>query len=148
MRKTTRTTNTTIKRYSELITLPTFEERFDYLSCDGQIGMETFGPYRYLVDQFLHSREWYRLRDQVILRDNGCELGIPDFEIVGKIFVHHMNPVSIEDIINRTEFLLNPEYLISMSKHTHDVLHYGADGIRPYAELVERRPNDTCPWRR
>lgn len=136
-----------IRTYSELITLPTFEERFRYLQLGGKVGEDTFGHDRYLNQMFYTSDEWRRIRRDVIVRDNGCDLGIQDREIHGLIIIHHMNPITIEDIINRSEFLLNPEYLISTVKNTHDAIHFSDERIL-IADPIERRPNDTCPWKR
>lgn len=136
-----------IRTYSELITIPTFEERFEYLRLDGRVGEETFGFDRYLNQVFYKSKEWLRVRDYVITRDNGCDLGIEGHEIYGKVLVHHMNPISKEDILRRSDWLLNPEYLISTIKNTHDAIHYG-DASLLITAPIERKPNDTCPWRR
>lgn len=136
-----------IRTYSELITLPTFEERFRYLQLGGKVGEDTFGHDRYLNQMFYTSDEWRRIRRDVIVRDNGCDLGIQDREIHGSIIIHHMNPITIEDIINRSEFLLNPEYLISTVKNTHDAIHFSDERIL-ITDPIERRPNDTCPWKR
>ena len=136
-----------IRTYSELITLPTFEERFRYLQLGGKVGEDTFGHDRYLNQMFYTSDEWRRIRRDVIIRDNGCDLGIQDREIHGLIIIHHMNPITIEDIINRSEFLLNPEYLISTVKNTHDAIHFSDERIL-ITDPIERRPNDTCPWKR
>ena len=136
-----------IRTYSELITLPTFEERFRYLQLGGKVGEDTFGHDRYLNQMFYTSDEWRRIRRGVIVRDNGCDLGIQDREIHGLIIIHHMNPITIEDIINRSEFLLNPEYLISTVKNTHDAIHFSDERIL-ITDPIERRPNDTCPWKR
>ena len=136
-----------IKTYSELITLPTFKERYQYLKIGSRVGEETFGFDRYLNQAFYKSEEWLRVRDEVIVRDNGCDLGIEDREIHGRILVHHMNPISIEDIKNRSDFLLNPEYLISTTKLTHDAIHYGDENLLPSGP-IERTRNDTCPWRK
>ena len=136
-----------IRTYSELITLPTFEERFKYLQLGGKVGEDTFGHDRYLNQMFYTSDEWRRIRRDVIVRDNGCDLGIQDREIHGLIIIHHMNPITIEDIINRSEFLLNPEYLISTVKNTHDAIHFSNERIL-ITDPIERRPNDTCPWKR
>lgn len=135
-----------IRTYSELITLPTFEERFEYLRLDGQVGIETFGFDRYLNQIFYKTKEWLRIRDYVIVRDCGCDLAITDREIRGRILVHHMNPITQDDILRRSEYLLDPEYLICTMKNTHDAIHYG-DGSLLIAEPVERKINDTCPWR-
>ena len=136
-----------IRTYSELITLPTFEERFKYLQLGGKVGEDTFGHDRYLNQMFYTSDEWRRIRRDVIVRDNGCDLGIQDREIHGLIIIHHMNPITIEDIINRSEFLLNPEYLISTVKNTHDAIHFSDERIL-ITDPIERKPNDTCPWKR
>ena len=136
-----------IRTYSELITLPTFEERFRYLQLGGKVGEDTFGHDRYLNQMFYTSDEWRRIRRDVIVRDNGCDLGIQDREIHGLIIIHHMNPITVEDIINRSEFLLNPEYLISTVKNTHDAIHFSDERIL-ITDPIERRPNDTCPWKR
>lgn len=136
-----------IRTYSELITLPTFEERFRYLQLGGKVGEDTFGHDRYLNQMFYASDEWRRIRRDVIVRDNGCDLGIQDREIHGLIIIHHMNPITIEDIINRSEFLLNPEYLISTVKNTHDAIHFSDERIL-ITDPIERKPNDTCPWKR
>lgn len=136
-----------LRSYSELMTLKTFKERFEYLKLDGLIGEETFGFDRYLNQLFYESEEWKRVRSLVIARDNGCDLASLDHEIYGdRIIVHHMNPITKEDIINKTDFLLNPEYLITTVKRTHDAIHYGDDSILN-EEFIERVPNDTCPWR-
>lgn len=135
-----------IRTYSELIKLPTFEERYEYLKLDGKVGEETFGFDRYINQEFYRSNEWLKVRDFVIVRDGGCDLAIEDREIVGKILVHHMNPITIDDVLNRSEFLLDPEYLISTIKNTHDAIHYG-DSSLLITVPIERRKNDTCPWR-
>lgn len=138
-----------IRTYSELILLPTFEERYRYLRIGGRVGKETFGFDRYLNQVFYKSGEWLDIRDYVISRDNGCDLGMLDREIPDKvpILVHHMNPVTKEDILRRSKFLLDPEYLISTVKNTHDAIHYGDDSIL-LTGLIERCENDTCPWKR
>lgn len=137
----------TIRTYTELIKLRTFEERFQYLQLNGRVGEETFGFDRYLNQKFYNDPEWLRIRDQVIIRDNGCDLAMPDREIKTRILVHHMNPIDKEDILRRSDFLLNPEYLICTIKATHDAIHYG-DESKLIIMPPERRPNDTCPWRR
>ena len=136
-----------IKTYSELMTLPTYEERYRYLKLGGRVGEETFGFDRYLNQEFYKSDEWRKVRDEVIIRDNGCDLGIPDREIHGRILVHHMNPITIDDIKNRSEFLLNQEYLITTVKNTHDAIHYGDENLL-ITVPKERSKNDTCPWRK
>jgi hypothetical protein len=139
-------TETIIRTYSELITLSTFKERYEYLKLDGRVGEDTFGWDRYLNQIFYKSKEWNRIRDQVIFRDLGCDLALEGFEIHGRIFIHHMNPISKSDILDRSEFLLNPEYLICTTKATHDAIHYG-DLDSLHNEPVIRTKNDTCPWR-
>ena len=135
-----------IKTYSELITIPTFEERFEYLKLDGQIGVETFGFNRYLNQAFYKSDEWLSIRDYVITRDNGCDLGMEGYEIYGRILIHHINPITKDDIIQRSRNLLDPENLITTVKRTHDAIHYGDNNLLMRAP-IERRKNDTCPWR-
>lgn len=137
---------TNIRTYSELITLPTFKERYEYLRLGGRVGEDTFGFDRYLNQAFYKSEEWRSIRDYVITRDNGCDLGMEGHEIFGRILIHHMNPIRKEDIINRSDILLNPEYLICTIKNTHDAIHYGDESLLVIAP-VERRKNDTCPWR-
>ena len=136
-----------IKTYSELTILPTFEERYAYLRLGGRVGEETFGFDRYLNQVFYKTPEWLEVRDFVIIRDNGCDLGIEGRKIQGRILVHHMNPITKEDILRRSKYLLDPEYLISTVKNTHDAIHYG-DASLLIQMPAERRPNDTCPWRR
>ena len=138
---------TTIKCYSELILLPTFQARYQYLRLNGEVGKETFGFDRYMNQFFYRSPEWRRVRDFVISRDEGCDLGIPGREIFGRVFIHLMNPIRPEDIRNRSELLLNPEYLITTIHDTHLAIHYGDEHLL-LQEPVERRPNDTCPWKR
>lgn len=135
-----------IRTYSELITLPTFEERFEYLRLGGKVGEATFGFDRYLNQIFYNSDEWRSIRDYVITRDAACDLGIPGREIYSRVLIHHMNPITKEDILRRSKFLLDPEYLITTIKNTHDAIHYGDASIL-VKPLVERTPNDTCPWR-
>jgi hypothetical protein len=130
-----------------LIELPTFEDRYFYLKLDGRVGEETFGFDRYLNQIFYKSDEWLSVRDRIIVRDLGCDLGIKDREIHGRIMVHHMNPITKEDILDRSDFLLNPEYLITTVKRTHDAIHYGDDSLI-IPTNIERRKNDTCPWKR
>ena len=138
-----------IRTYSELIQLPTFLERYRYLRLGGRVGEDTFGFDRYLNQRFYRTdREWLdEVRPYVIRRDLGCDLGMPDREILGNIIVHHMNPITKEDIIRRTRYLLDPEYLICTVDNTHKAIHYGDEHLLMIAP-VERRRNDTCPWRR
>ena len=135
-----------IKTYSELSKLTTFEERYNYLRLNGLVGKETFGFDRYLNQVFYRSSKWRSIRDFVIVRDNGCDLGIEGREIHGRIIIHHMNPITIQDITQQTEFLLDPEFLISTSHETHNAIHYGDTNLL-IQEPVERKRNDTCPWR-
>lgn len=135
-----------IRTYSELITLPTFRERYEYLKLNGRVGEETFGFDRYLNQAFYKSEEWRAVRDYVIVRDNGCDLGMEGHEIFGKILIHHMNPISKRDILDRSDLLLNPEYLICTIKNTHDAIHFGDENLLIVAP-IERRKNDTCPWK-
>lgn len=134
----------TIKRYSELVTLQTFEDRFNYLKLTAGVGEDTFGFDRYLNQKFYKSVEWKRVRDIVITRDNGMDLGVDGIPIRGKIFIHHMNPIAKEDILDVTEFLLNPEYLICVGLETHNALHYGTN--KRDVDIVERRSGDTKLW--
>lgn len=132
--------------YSELILLPTFEERFQYLRLDGIVGQETFGFDRYMNQYFYRSKEWRRVRDVVIARDAGCDLGIPGREIFGRVLIHHMNPIHPDDIRGRSDILLNPEYLITTVHETHQAIHYGDESLLITAP-IERARNDTCPWK-
>lgn len=137
-----------IKTYSELSRLRTFKERFDYLRLDGKVGVDTFGFDRIFNQRFYRSSEWKRVRDKVIVRDNGCDLGVEGHEIYGqRIIIHHLNPISLNDIELSTEFLLNPEYLITTIHSTHNAIHYGDESLLALAP-VERVKNDTCPWKR
>lgn len=135
-----------IKTYTDLVSLPTFEERYQYLRLNGRVGEDTFGFDRYLNQVFYRSQKWKSVRDYVIVRDNGCDLGIEGREIRGKIYIHHMNPITLEDIERESAFLLDPEYLISVTHDTHNAIHYGDESllIKP---PIERSRNDTCPWR-
>ena len=136
-----------IKTYSELSKLTTFEERYRYLRLGGRVGEETFGFDRWINQMFYKDPEWLKIRDEVIIRDNGCDLGIEGREIYSRIIVHHMNPITKADILDRSEFLLNPEYLICTVKNTHDAIHYGDENLLITLPM-ERNVNDTCPWRR
>lgn len=138
-----------IRSYTELIKLPTFIERFRYLKLGGKVGEETFGWERYLNQKFYNSTEWRRFREQIIVRDFGCDLADRDHEFAeGEIiFIHHMNPIDTKDIVNHTDYLMNPEFVISCRKRTHDAIHYGDESlILPY-EMPLRSINDTCPWK-
>lgn len=133
--------------YSELITLPTFIERFRYLKLDGSIGMDTFGHDRWLNQVLYRSPEWKRFRNGIIIRDNGCDLGCEDRPIFGKILIHHINPLTIEDVLNRDPKIFDEENVISTILLTHNALHYGDESIL-YQDPITRQPNDTCPWKR
>lgn len=140
-------TSKKIRTYSEMIRLSTFEERYEYLRLFGIVGADTFGFDRYLNQAFYKSTEWKKLRHEVIARDNACDLAMPGYELYGNIYVHHMNPITIDDINNASEFLLNPEYLVCVSLDTHNAIHYGDEKFIKKKEIVERKPNDTCPWK-
>lgn len=136
-----------IKTYSELMRLRTFEERYRYLRLRGSVGADTFGFDRYLNQVFYRSQKWKSIRDFVIIRDNGCDLGVEGYEIHGKILIHHLNPITIQDIESESEFLLDPEYLICTSHNTHNAIHYGDESLLIQAP-IERTAFDTCPWRK
>lgn len=136
-----------IRTYSELSQLASFKERFAYLQLNGAVGSETFGFDRWLNQKFYRSREWKLLRDEIIIRDNGCDLGIEGFEIRGRIYIHHMNPILQKDILDQTDPLLNPDFLICCTHETHNAIHYGDDSFISSLEPVVRTRNDTCPWR-
>lgn len=139
---------TNIRTYNELITFPTFKERFDYLQLNGKVAEETFGFDR-RINQYFYQRndEWKSVRDYVIVRDNGCDLAIEGYDIYKNIIVHHMNPVTVEDIKLNSEYLLDPEFLICTSLNTHNAIHYGNSALL-YLSLTERNEFDTCPWKR
>ena len=136
-----------IRTYSELIKLSTFEERYEYLRLRGKVGKETFGFDRYLNQILYHSDEWEDVRERVIIRDTGCDLGMEGFEIPEFIIVHHMNPITIEEIERCDPVLFDPEFLISTSRNTHNAIHYGDKNLLVTGP-IERKRNDTCPWRR
>lgn len=141
-------TTKTIRTYTELSKLKTFDERFRYLQLNGKVGADTFGFDRYMNQIFYRSREWKRIRELVIIRDNGCDLGIEGRDVYGKnILIHHMNPLNLDDIVDRSDYLLNPDYLITTSRLTHNAIHYGDERLLP-REPVERTPFDTCPWKK
>lgn len=135
-----------IRTYSELITIPTFEDRFKYLQLKGSVGKDTFGYDRYLNQLFYQTIEWKRLRRDLIIRDCGCDLGVEGYEIHGRIIIHHMNPITKEDLLDRTDYLMNPEYLICTTHSTHNAIHYGNESLLVTAPIV-RSKNDTCPWK-
>ena len=140
-------TQMSIKTYSELIMFPTFKERFEYLKLNGRVGVDTFGHDRYLNQILYTSQEWRRCRNGIIIRDKGCDLGCDGYEIHGVILIHHINPITVEDIINRNPIVFDPENLISTQHNTHNAIHYG-DVSLLITEPIERSKNDTCPWRR
>lgn len=131
--------------YTELIKFNTFHERLRYLQLNGHVGFDTFGSERYLNQEFYRSREWKRVRDYVILRDEGCDLGIPGLTIFGNVYIHHMNPVSKQVLVESPEILLDPEFLICVSHKTHNAIHYQY-AVTMAKEYKERTPFDTCPW--
>lgn len=136
-----------IRTYSELQRFSTFKERFEYLSLKGQVGEETYGFDRWINQQFYRSREWKQVRNRIIVRDSGCDLGIAGREIRDHIIIHHMNPILIDDIRDSSKYLLDPEYLICTSHTTHEAIHYGDESLL-ISEPIERKPNDTCPWKK
>lgn len=136
-----------IRTYSELVKLETFDDRFRYLQLNGEVGKDTFGFDRFLNQDFYRSKEWKRARDLVIARDLGCDLGVEGFEIHGKLMIHHMNPITPKDIMEFTDYLVDPEYLVCVSYDTHNALHFGDDSILEANKLITRKPNDTCPWK-
>lgn len=136
-----------IRKYSDLIQIPSFIDRFRYLKLSNIVGEDTFGYDRYLNQQFYKSKDWKRLRDFIITRDFGCDLAHQDFEIGGRIIIHHMNPITKEDVIEHSDMLLNPEYLVCVSHNTHQAIHYGDESLLLDSEPIMRSPNDTSPWR-
>lgn len=137
---------TGIRRYSELIKLPTFEERFEYLKLDGRVGKMTYGSDRIFNQAFYRSKEWRDFRNKVIARDNGCDLGIEDREIFDKLIVHHINPMTIRDLEEGGEELFDMENFICCSHNTHEAIHYGDSSLLIKTEFVERKPGDTKLW--
>ena len=135
------------KSYRELSALSTFEERFRYLRLKGVVGKDTFGFDRWFNQHFYRSTEWKQIREKVILRDNGCDLGIPGREIHGRIIIHHMNPISLEDIEKSSDLLFNPDNLITTTHITHNAIHYGDEDLLLH-DPIERKPGDTCPWKK
>lgn len=137
---------TMFKSYSELITIPTFLERYRYLKLNGRVGEATFGHDRYLNQILYTSQEWRRFRDKILIRDEGRDLGIPGFEIPGGAIIHHINPITVNDVLNRDPKVFDPENVITVSHNTHEAIHYGNE-TKLIIEPNIRRPNDTCPWR-
>lgn len=142
-----RTANDDIKSYSAVMLLPTLEERFEYLKLKGKVGAETFGYDRYLNQVLYHDPEWRHIRNDVIIRDNGCDLGVDGHEIHGRILIHHINPITIDDVKFRRYCVFDLDNLICTSHNTHNAIHYGDANLLP-KNPIERKPNDTCPWRR
>lgn len=136
-----------MKTYTELITIPTFEERFQYLKLDGVVGQSTFGYDRYLNQVLYHSEEWKRFRRDIIVRDNGCDLACEGFDIQIRALIHHINPITVEDVLNRHPKVFDPDNVITTTYNTHRAIHYGDESLLIIAPII-RTPNDTCPWKR
>lgn len=135
------------KTYSEVITIPTFKERYLYLKLCGVVGRETFGHDRYLNQILYNSMEWRDFRDIILIRDNGCDLACPGFEIPERPIIHHIDPITVEDVLRRHPKVFDPENVITVSHNTHEAIHYGSENLLIIAP-IERKPNDTCPWKR
>lgn len=135
-----------IKTYSELITIPTFEERFEYLQLKGSVGKDTFGYDRYLNQVLYRSPEWKRLRNQIIIRDGGCDLACDGYNIYDKVLIHHLNPITVEDVLARSRKVFDPDNLVCVSHSTHNAIHYGDMDLLVTGPII-RTKNDTCPWR-
>lgn len=135
-----------IRTYSELITIPTFEERFEYLQLKGSVGKDTFGYDRYLNQVLYRSPEWKRLRNQIIIRDGGCDLACDGYDIYGKVLIHHLNPITVEDVLARSRKVFDPDNLVCVSHSTHNAIHYGDIDLLVTGPII-RTKNDTCPWR-
>lgn len=133
--------------YSELITIPTYEDRFHYLQLNGAVGKDTFGYDRYLNQILYNSKEWKRFRDEIIIRDNGCDLAFEGYDMQGRILVHHINPITVDDVINRNPIVFDPENVICVTHNTHNAIHYGDERLLITAP-VERTKHDTCPWKK
>lgn len=135
-----------IRTYSELITIPTFEERFEYLQLKGSVGKDTFGYDRYLNQVLYRSPEWKRLRNQIIIRDDGCDLACDGYDVYGKVLIHHLNPITVEDVLARSRKVFDPDNLVCVSHNTHNAIHYGDVDLLVTGPIT-RTKNDTCPWR-
>lgn len=135
-----------IKTYSELITIPTFEERFEYLQLKGSVGKDTFGYDRHLNQVLYRSPEWKRLRNQIIIRDCGCDLACEGYDIHSKVLIHHLNPITVEDVLARSRKVFDPDNLVCVSHNTHNAIHYGDVDLLVTGPII-RTKNDTCPWR-
>lgn len=136
-----------MRTYNELIQIPTFEERYRYLRLFGSVGEETFGFKRWINQEFYHSDEWQQFRDKIIIRDGGCDLAVNGFEIYGSIIIHHLNPITYDDILNRNPCVFDPNNAVCTKLSTHNAIHYGDETLL-LKPPVERTRNDTCPWRR
>lgn len=134
------------KTYSELISIPTYEERFKYLQIKGAVGIDTFGYDRYLNQTLYRSAEWKRLRNEIIIRDDGCDLAFDGYQINSRILIHHLNPISVNDVKNRNPKVFDPENLVCVSHITHNAIHYGDESLL-VKDPVVRSANDTCPWK-
>jgi hypothetical protein len=134
------------RSYSELRQLSTFKERYDYLKLNGRVGAETFGYNRYVNQRFYRSTEWKHIRDQIIIRDNGCDLGVEGYDLHLRIYIHHLNPMTVDDIDQGRQMILDPDNLICVSFDTHQAIHFGDESLLPQIP-IERIPGDTCPWR-
>ena len=135
-----------IRTYSELITIPTFEERFEYLQLKGSVGKDTFGYDRYLNQVLYRSPEWKRLRNQIIIRDDGCDLACDGYDIYDKVLIHHLNPITVEEVLARSRKVFDPDNLVCVSHNTHNAIHYGDMDLLVTGPII-RTKNDTCPWR-
>ena len=135
-----------IRTYSELITIPTFEERFEYLQLKGSVGKDTFGYDRYLNQVLYRSPEWKRLRNQIIIRDDGRDLACDGYDVYGKVLIHHLNPITVEDVLARSRKVFDPDNLVCVSHNTHNAIHYGDVNLLATGPII-RTKNDTCPWR-
>lgn len=136
---------TKVRCYADLARLESFEDRFEYLKLGGEVGQATFGLDRHVNQMFYKSREWQHIRDHVIVRDNGCDLGVEGYEIHVELLIHHVNPIGIDDILDNEDWILNPEFLITTTKDTHNAIHYGGQIMYPRV-VAERSPNDTKLW--
>ncbi len=135
------------RTYSELIQIPTFEERFEYLKVPGRVGKPTFGPQRYLNQRFYTSKEWKEFRDYIIIRDNGCDLALKGHDIFDRILIHHLNPISPDELIQKPMKAMNPETVVCVSHNTHEAIHFSDKTLLAKRELITRKPFDTCPWK-
>lgn len=137
----------TTRSYSELTKITSFEDRFNYLKLGGVIGSRTFGGNRYLNQKLYSSYEWRRFRDEIILRDHGCDLGVPGYELSSRIYIHHINPLTEDDLKHSSEFIFDPDNVVVTSFATHEAIHYGNKNLLIPATVISRKPNDTCPWK-